>query len=90
MSVGMIVLLVVVAALAGLVVWLVKAGKWAQMVTFLGEVRSELRKVSFPSRDEVIATTTVVVVFSFLISVYLSAADVLISKGLAWIFEVFS
>ena len=90
MSVGIIVLLVVVAALAGLVFWLVKAGKWAQMVTFLGEVRSELRKVSFPSRDEVIATTTVVVVFSFLISVYLSAADVLISKSLAWIFEVFS
>jgi len=90
MSVGMIVLLVVVAALAGLVFWLIKAGKWAQMVTFLGEVRSELRKVSFPSRDEVIATTTVVVVFSFLISIYLSFTDVLISRGLAWIFRVFS
>ena len=46
--------------------------------------------MSFPSRDEVIATTTVVVVFSFLISIYLSFTDVLISRGLAWIFRVFS
>jgi preprotein translocase subunit SecE len=90
MSVGTIVLLAVVAALAGGAFWLVKSGRWAQMVTFLGEVRSELRKVSFPSRDEIIATTTVVVIFSFLISVYLSLADYLISRGLAWIFGVFS
>jgi preprotein translocase subunit SecE len=90
MSLGTIILLAVVAALAGLGFWVWKAGHWARMVTFLGEVRSELRKVSFPSRDEVIATTTVVVVFSFLISIYLSFTDVLISRGLAWIFRVFS
>jgi preprotein translocase subunit SecE len=90
MSIGMIVLLVVLAALAGLAYWLVRGGYWEKSTTFLGEVRSELRKVSFPSRDEVIATTTVVLVFSFLISVYLSLADVVISRGLAWVFGVFS
>ena len=90
MSVGTIVLLVIVAALAGLVFWLVRAGYWEKAVTFVGEVRSELRKVSFPSRDEVIATTTVVLIFSFLISIYLSITDVVISRGLAWIFGVFS
>lgn len=90
MSVGMIVLLVVVAALAGLVVWAVRSGQWEKTRTFLSEVRSEVRKVSFPSRDEVIATTTVVLIFSFIISVYLSITDVAISRGLAWIFGVFS
>ena len=36
MSVGTILLLAVVAALAGLGFWVWKAGYWARMVTFLG------------------------------------------------------
>jgi len=48
---------------------------------FLSEVRSEMRKVSFPSRDEVVGTTIVVVITSFVFSVFLFAADQVIVWG---------
>ena len=54
---------------------------WKKSVEFLSEVRSEMRKVSFPSRDEVVGTTIVVVVTSFVFAVFLFAADQLIVQG---------
>ena len=48
------------------------------MKTFLSEVRSELKKVTFPSREEVLATTVVVVVTSAIFAFYLWFADIVI------------
>jgi preprotein translocase subunit SecE len=48
---------------------------------FLSEVRSEMRKVSFPSRDEVMGTTIVVIITSFVFAAFLFAADKLITLG---------
>jgi len=45
---------------------------------FLSEVRAEMKKVSFPSRDEVVGTTLVVVVTSFIFAFYLWLADLVI------------
>jgi preprotein translocase subunit SecE len=45
---------------------------------FLGEVKSEMKKVSFPSKDEVVGTTVVVLVTSVVFAVYLWAADLVI------------
>ena len=42
---------------------------------FLSEVKSEMKKVSFPSRDEVVGTTIVVLVTSVVFAVYLWLAD---------------
>jgi preprotein translocase subunit SecE len=42
---------------------------------FLSDVRAELKKVSFPSRAETIGSTTVVIVFCVLMSLYLSVID---------------
>lgn len=42
---------------------------------FLAEVRAELKKVSFPSRGETIGSTTVVIIFCILMSLYLSVID---------------
>ena len=39
---------------------------------FVTDVRAELKKVSFPSRAETIGSTTVVIVFCILMSLYLS------------------
>jgi preprotein translocase subunit SecE len=44
-----------------------------------------MKKVSFPSWDEVQATTIIVIITSFIFAVYLWAADVLIHKGYEWI-----
>jgi preprotein translocase subunit SecE len=54
---------------------------WKKSVEFISEVRSEMRKVSFPSRDEVVGTTIVVIVTSFVFAAFLFAADQLIVLG---------
>ena len=42
---------------------------------FFIDVRGELRKVSFPTRAETIGSTTVVIVFCIIMSLYLSFVD---------------
>jgi len=83
-----IIVLVVVAALAGLGYWLFRSGHWAKGLAFLGEVRSEMRKVSFPTREEVIGTTVVVIVTSVIFAIYLWIADFLIQKGYVGLVKV--
>ena len=63
---------------------------WTKAKEFLSEVRSEMRKVSFPTKDEVVATTIVVLVTSFVFAVFLYAADWLIVKGYQQIVKVFA
>jgi len=47
---------------------------------FFREVKIELKKVSFPSRDEVIGSTKVVVVLVIIMAVFLGLIDMLLSK----------
>ncbi len=42
---------------------------------FFNDVRGELKKVSFPTRAETIGSTTVVIVFCIIMSLYLSFVD---------------
>jgi preprotein translocase subunit SecE len=42
---------------------------------FLTDVRAEMKKVSFPTRAETIGSTTVVIVFCIIMSLYLSVID---------------
>ncbi|MEK7761107.1 MAG: preprotein translocase subunit SecE [Nitrospirota bacterium] len=42
---------------------------------FFSDVNGELKKVSFPTRAETIGSTTVVIVFCIIMSLYLSAVD---------------
>ena len=56
---------------------------------FLAETRLEMRKVSFPSRDEVVATTIVVLVTSFVFAIFLWVTDLLIQRGYVGIVKVF-
>jgi preprotein translocase subunit SecE len=48
--------------------------------SFFREVKTELKKVVFPSRDEVIGSTKVVVVMVFIIAMFLGIIDFLLSK----------
>lgn len=47
---------------------------------FIKEFRIEMKKVSWPSRKEVVASTGVVLVVVILISFYLGMADFIFSK----------
>lgn len=48
---------------------------WSSIVEFMNDVRNELKKVSFPTSQETIGSTTVVIVFCIIMSLYLSAVD---------------
>ncbi|MGD9853287.1 MAG: preprotein translocase subunit SecE [Nitrospirales bacterium] len=48
---------------------------WNSIVEFIGDVRSELKKISYPTRTETIGSTTVVLLFSVIMSLYLSMVD---------------
>ena len=52
---------------------------------FFKEVKTELKKVVFPSRDEVMGSTKVVVVLVLIIAVFLGFIDLLLSKLVALI-----
>ena len=48
---------------------------WDSAVEFINEVKSEFRKISFPTSSETLGSTTVVIVFCIIMSLYLSVVD---------------
>jgi len=59
--------------------WLEKVRDFLSSIPrFIGEVKAEMKKVSFPSRDEVVGTTIVVLVTSVIFAIYLWVADMVI------------
>jgi len=66
--------------------WLAEAGGWlpnkfSQGRSFLSEVRAELKKVTWPSRDEVYQTTIIVVVTTVFFGFYLWGLDLIFSQA---------
>ena len=57
------------------------ANWWSNSRTFLTEVRNEMRRVTWPSRKEVYATTMVVIVTSAFFGLYLWVFDLAINWG---------
>ncbi len=47
---------------------------------FLKEVKIEMKKVVYPSRDELIGSTKVVIITVFIVSFYLGVIDLGLSK----------
>ena len=64
-------------------------GWLTKMRTFLAEVRAEMKKVTFPSRNEVVAASIVVVVTSSIFGVFLFGADYVIVQIYTGILKVF-
>jgi preprotein translocase subunit SecE len=57
-------------------------GLWQEFRHFLGDVRGEMRKVVTPTRKEVEATTTVVIVAVFLFGLFFFVVDWIFAFGL--------
>jgi preprotein translocase subunit SecE len=57
--------------------------------TFFTEVRNEMRRVTWPSRREVYATTVVVILTSAFFGLYLWGLDLAIDKAIRGIFGFF-
>ncbi len=54
--------------------------KWNELRTFLSEVKSELKKVTWPGRQEVYGTTIVVIITTVFFGFYLYGLDVVMSQ----------
>ena len=54
----------------------------ARLIEFLKETRAEMRKVVTPTRKEVQATTTVVVVTVFMFAAYFEVVDLVFGRAL--------
>ena len=60
---------------------------WGRARNFLTDVRAELRRVTWPTRPEVIATTWVVVLFSTAVGIYLWGLDLFFGRLVNWAFQ---
>jgi len=52
---------------------------WEKIRTFLSEVRAEFTRVIWPTRDDLVNSTTVVVVFSIAFSLFIGLFDLILS-----------
>lgn len=52
----------------------------ANITEFLIDVRSELKKISYPTRNETVGSTTVVIVLVVIVSVFLALTDLLLVR----------
>jgi preprotein translocase subunit SecE len=67
-----------------------KIKDWTQRTKqFYIDVRSEMKKVSWPARQEVVGTTIVVVVAVFFFGLYLGLVDYLLAMGLDRVLRYF-
>ncbi|TNF49016.1 preprotein translocase subunit SecE [bacterium] len=58
---------------------------WNRFRTFLSEVKVELKKVTWPTRQDTLTSTGVVLVVTTIISFYLGFIDILLSKLVQYI-----
>ena len=61
---------------------------WGNARTFLAEVRNEMRRVTWPSRREVYATTLVVLLTALFFGLYLWGLDLALDRIVRWIFRM--
>ena len=62
-------------------------GWWNNTRNFFTEVRNEMRRVTWPSRKEVYATTVVVILTSLFFGLYLFVLDYGVNSFIQWIFR---
>ncbi len=65
------------------------AERWNRTRTFLTEVRNELKRVTWPTRKEVYATTVMVILTSVFFGVFLWVVDLLLNSAVNWVFRQF-
>ena len=62
---------------------------WGVTKEFWTDTRSEMKKVTWPGRQEVMSTTLVTLVATIVFAVYLWGCDLLFYKGIDFLFTKF-
>jgi len=60
---------------------------FSRLRTYLHEVRQELKKVTWPTRDQMIAFTTVTVITSVVLTGVIFGLDILMKRAVFWLFD---
>lgn len=61
----------------------VKQQSWIESTrTYLGDIRSEMKRVTWPNREKVQSTTLVVIVSVFIFAAYFKVVDTILTKTL--------
>lgn len=55
--------------------------------TFLKETREELKKVTWPTQQEVVRLTAIVIIASLLVGLFIGALDFIFTKGMETIIK---
>ncbi len=63
--------------------------RYATFRQFLGDVKKESTKVSWPGQEEVVGTTTVVIVYTALVGLFLFLVDMAITPLVNELFKAF-
>ncbi|MFQ5720507.1 MAG: preprotein translocase subunit SecE [Acidobacteriota bacterium] len=63
---------------------------WKKLVTFSAEVKTELKKSTWPGWNEVKGTTVVVIVTSFIFAFFLWVVDIVFQQVLGGIMHFFT
>jgi preprotein translocase subunit SecE len=61
--------------------------QWQRLRSFFHDVRVEMRKVSWPSRADVISTTIVVTLTVVFFGLYFALTDTLFGHGIGWLIK---
>ena len=72
-------------SMPGVIGWVPR--KIAEARSFLGEVRNELKKVTWPARKEVYSTTLVVIATTIFFGFYLWGLDLVFSRILSLVLK---
>ena len=62
---------------------------WLATREFFRDVNAEMKKVSWPARNEVVGTTVVVIVATFVFAIYLWACDLVFYQAIDFLFTRF-
>ena len=63
--------------------------KWTSFREFLTDVKKESGKVTWPGKDEVVGTTTVVLVYTVLVGMFLFLVDAAVTPIVNKLFAAF-
>jgi preprotein translocase subunit SecE len=64
-------------------------GTYQDTRDFLHDVRVEMKQVTWPSREDVVSTTGVVIATVFFFGVFLAVVDWLVQLGVQRVFKIF-
>lgn len=62
-----------------------KKGIFQRIPEFIGQVKQEVKKVTWPSRRETTMTTAVVFIFAIIAAIYFLLVDQVIYRAIHWI-----